>query len=92
MILQSVAEGKDDKESIDRILNTTPGLENFQPDEIASLCQRSDRTVDEIRRDVIIKELEGNLMPNEDKKRRHRKLHGTLPFVEMGKTMYSKVS
>jgi hypothetical protein len=41
---------------------------------------------------VIIKELEGNLMPNENKNRRHRKLHGTLPFVEMGKTMYSKVS
>jgi hypothetical protein len=82
-ILVSCADGKGDKEMVCKLIAAVPGLEYFSFLELKALGPK-DAVL--ISRDVIRKEMRDNLLPFEGK-REHRKTHGAMSFLEMGRMM-----
>lgn len=66
-----------------------PGLEGYQGTVPAvSMASKSTTTLNDIRKESIRKELEGNLLPRDTRTRTHRKnqsaMNGTMSFLELG--------
>lgn len=81
--LQANSSGNVDKETILKIIAAVPGLEYLSDSELRQLHPKE---VHVLSRDIIRKEMQDNLLPFQGK-RRHRKTHGMMEFVEMSKAM-----
>ena len=76
---------RNNKENIQRLITSTPGLESYTPDTLSTLSptQRNEISHTKIRRVLV-----NNLSPNESTRDRlHRKTHGCMSFTEMSKIM-----
>ena len=82
-ILQACSEGRNDKETIEQIITTPPGLENLSLVELKALHPED---VYAVSRGHIKRSMKGKLLPFEGK-RAHRKTHGTMSFVQMNRVM-----
>ena len=79
------ASNNKNKESIQRLITSIPGLESYTPETLSAL---SPAKRNEISRTEIRKVLVNNLSPNESTRDRlHRKSHGCMSFIEMSKIM-----
>ena len=77
--------GSKNKESVQRLITSIPGLESYTPETLSTL---SPTKRNEISRTEIRKVLVNNLSPNESTRDRlHRKSHGCMSFIEMSKIM-----
>jgi len=82
-ILKAHNDGDESKETIVRLINAIPGLEDYP----SVACTLSSEHVRELCRAEIRSALEQNLAPNETRERVHRKSHGCMTFIEMSKIM-----
>ena len=83
VILNASPRINGDQDKIRKIVNLMPGLENVSSLELNTLHPNEIHT---ICRDNIREKMKENLLPFEGK-RLHRKTHGMMNFVEMGRMM-----
>ena len=74
---------KGDEDKIRKLVEVVPGLENV-PSSVLNVLEPNE--IYTISRDNIREEMKDNLLPFEGK-RSHRKKHGMMNFVEMGRMM-----
>mmetsp|Transcript_1142 Transcript_1142/g.1997 ORF Transcript_1142/g.1997 Transcript_1142/m.1997 type:complete len:218 (+) Transcript_1142:198-851(+) len=80
-ILEAHKNGDDSKETINRLIAASPGLEEHPLDQIPP------ENVKEFRRNAIRSVLLDHLSPKDNSKRAHSKSHGAMSFLEMNKSM-----
>ena len=88
-ILEANTAGDNSRETILRIMQTTPGLEDYHNHAIALTTLYTSSALAELSRANIRAALLDNLTPNENSKRSHRKTSSALNFLEMNKIMVS---
>jgi len=82
-ILGAHKRADDSADSINRLIEATPGLEE-QPDYVKTM---SPKEANERRRNDIREAMKENISPKDNRHRSHRKTHGALSFLEMNKKM-----
>lgn len=82
-IVQASSTQSITKSAILKLVRAVPGLEDYSHSELKLF---NPKDVYATSRDIVRQELQGNLLPSEGK-RLHRKSHGAIEFVEMGRMM-----
>ena len=81
LILKAHSKGDVSKETVQRLIAATPGLEEYHGTPSANENEK------EIRRAAIRSALLNHLHPKDNSSRSHVKTHGAMNFLEMGRVM-----
>ena len=86
--MELVKTGNADKQAITNLIMSPPGLEEYQEGIPSVSMAFKSTTLNNVRKENIRKELNGNLLPRDTRTRTHRKnqsaMNGTMSFLELG--------